>query len=306
MYYCTKRHMQGKEMKKCDYLENHLPSHGERQEEINEAKGEDRELPVFSREVPVSSKRRETEGGIEVRYSWKEPKSPSLKVKRMVFKKSEKLGDLYRIDQTDGRDRLVMGKRGKTYILRKTTADIARALYRVAEKISDAVERIIGYLESLLGNFYVISLVEREAWTFDGSIVSDEVHYIDVANMQDRHRKKLSELIVEKLSALHSKNLVIGKFSLDNILVHNDDLKFTDLRGLRASRRKSFTVEEFKNILKYLLSAGMTEKEDVVPAIAYYSSENCENCREWYSETFGEDPETEYDVVSKLEEDVLN
>ena len=293
-------------MKKCGYIGEHLPSYGERQEEIDEAKYEDRDLPVFSKEVPFSSERTESDEGILVRYSWKESKSPNIKIKKMLFRKSEKLGDLYRIDRRDCIDRLVLVKSGRTYILRKTAKDVSRALYKVAEKITLSTEKIIGYLESLLGSFYVISVVEKKAWTFDGNIVSGNINYLDPEKLDENHKKKISELIIEKLSSLHFNNLVLGGFTLHNILVYNDGLKFTDLRWVRVSRKKSFVVEEFRGIMKYLLSAGFVKRDDVVPAVAYYSAENNESCSEWYSENFGRKPKDEIVLASKIEEKILS
>jgi len=292
-------------MKTCGYKESHFPSKGERQEEINGAKREDANLPFFSREVPVSSKRRDTIEGVAVDYSWKQSKNPNIKVKSMLFEKNEKeLGDLYRIDRKDGIDRLSIERRGKTYILRKTAEYIAKALYRVADRIKDSSERIVGYLKSLFGSVYVISVIESEAWSFDGRLTSENIKYLDMADINQNQKKKLSDLVVEKLSSLHSKNLVLGNFTLDSVLLLNNGMKFTDLRGLRASRKKSFTVEEFKRILRYLLSAGIAEQEDVISAVAYYISENSENCQEWYSENTGKEAD-EVTVASKIEEDIL-
>lgn len=293
-------------MKKCDYTEKHLPSYGERQEEINEAKSEERDLPVFSREVPLSSERRETRDGTVVTYSWDKSRSDSIKISSMVFSSDEKLGDLYRIDKKDGLDRTVLHKNSRVYILRKTSEAVAKALLRIADRISGSMEKIVGYLKTLMGNFYVLSVVESKAWTFDNSLVCDEIKYLDFEKLECCHRKKIGELIVEKISALHSKNLVLGKFSLDNILVYNNNLKLTDLRNVRASRKKSFMIDEFQNVLKYLISASMVGSEDIPQVVAYYSSENEENCCEWYSETFGGDPEDEVELVSALESHVGN
>jgi len=292
-------------MKKFSYAENYPSSSDERQEEINEAKSEDMSLPVFSKEVPVSSERRIAEDGVSVEYSWDEPKSRCIKVKSMLFSKSEKLGDLYRINKQDGIDRTIIRKNDRTYILRKTAEDIAKALYRFSDKIKDSVETIVGYLKTLFGSCYVISVIESDAWAFDHSLVSEDVKCMDIADMECCHRKKISELIIEKLSALHSKNLVLGSFSLDNILIYNNDLRFTDLRKLRASRKKPFITGEFMTVMRYLLSAGMMDKEDVLQAVAYYSSENNEGCCEWYRDAYDKEPEDEVELVSAIEEKLL-
>lgn len=288
-------------MKQFGYTENHLPSYGERQEEIDEAKSEDGDLPVFSREVPVSSERHITNEGVSVEYSWKEPESRCIKVKNMLFRESEKLGDLYRIGRKDGIDRVVIRKNERTYLLRKTSSDIAKALYRIAGKIGNSVEKIVGYLKTLFGSNYVISVVESDAWTFDHSLCCDNVKCVDIEDMELPQKKKISDLIVEKLSSLHSRNLILGNFSLDNLLIHNNGLKFTDLRKLRASRKKTFITGEFMTVMRYLLSAGMMEKEDIPHSVAYYSTENDEGCREWYVDTYGKKPKDEVEIISAIE-----
>ncbi|NYZ77145.1 hypothetical protein H0O02_02400 [Candidatus Micrarchaeota archaeon] len=289
-------------MKAFKYTEEHLPSSYERQEEIDDAKQDDDSLPFFSREVPISSKRHEAAGAIEVEYSWNESKTPSIKVERMLFNRNELLGDLYRIDKRDGTDRLALEKGGRLYLFRKTSAEVAKALYNASGKIRDSVERIVGYLKSLFGTFYVISAVDGDGWTFDNRLASDRLNHIDFARLKPGHRKRLTDLIVETLSALHSQNLVLGGFTLDNVLILNNELRFTDLRKLRASRKKSFPVEEFRMVLRYLLGIGLAEKEDITAAAVYYSSENCESCREWYADKCGKKPKDEVAIASKIEQ----
>ncbi len=292
-------------MKKCGYKDNHLPPEGERREEINEAKSEDVTLPLFSKEVPVSSSKYEANGNVVVEYSWKESRGPSIKIKKLVYKKEEDLRNLHRIHRKDGCDRLSVVLNGKTYILRKTLGTIAQALYNASGKIKASLERIVGYLQTLFGNYYVISAVEDAAWSFDREIAFGGISYMELENLEAPHRKRLLDLIVENLSKLHSKNIVLGGFTLRNVLVSDSGLTFTDLRNMRVSRKKPFLVSEFRDIIKYLSSVGVLEKEDVDCAVTYYSSENEQSCREWYCENFRKEPSDEMEIATKLEKDIL-
>jgi hypothetical protein len=293
-------------MKKCGYKDNHFPSTGEKQEEIDGAKHEDVTLPLFSKEVPVSSRRYEAGENVVVEYSWKKTKSPSIKIKKLVYRKEENLGNLHRIHRKDGCDRLSIVLNGKTYILRKTLGTIAEALYRASSKIRASLEEIVGYLQTIFGNYYVISAVEDGAWSFDREVAFGGISYMELENLKTPHKKRLLDLIVEKLSELHSENLMLGRFSLRNILISNNGLTFTDLRNMRVSRKKSLLVSEFKNVMKYLASVGIMGREDVDCAVAYYSSENEQSCREWYSENFRKEPSDGMEIATKMERDIVD
>jgi len=286
-------------MKSIRYEESNLSSNI--YEEIDSAKQEDETLPFFSKEVPLSSERKVSGNSVEVKYFWNHSETPSIKVQKIIFSKTENLGDLYRIDKMDGTDVVTLERSGKTYVLRKTSAEIAKALYNVAERIGHLAERVIGYLKTLLGNFYVISLIDEKAWTFDKRLSAECIIHLDINKLKPHNRKRLVELVVEKLSSLHLNNLILGGFTLNNVLILNDDIKFTDLRGLRAIKNSTLAVEEFREALRYLLSIGLAGPEDITAAAAYYSSENNESCREWYSTTTGKKRANDEEIASQLE-----
>ncbi len=292
------------EMKKCGYKDNHFPSVGEKQEEIDCAKHEDVTLPLFSKEVPVSSSKYEANGNVVVEYSWKESRSPSIKIKKLVYKKDENLRNLYRVPRKDGSDRLSIVMNGKTYVLRKTLGAVAEALYRASGKINASLEKIVGYIQTLFGNYYVISAIEDESWSFDRAIAFGGISYMELENLDVPHKKKLLDLIVEKISELHSRNVVLGDFTLRNLLISDEGLTFTDLRSMRVSKKKSLLVDEFRKVMRYLSTVGILEKDDVECAVAYYSSENDQSCRDWYSEKFDGEP-SEDEISEKIEKDLF-
>ena len=64
-------------------------------------------------------------------------------------------------------------------------------------------------------------------------------------------------------------------------------------------------IDEFKNIMQYLLATGVARKEDVYCSVAYYAAENEERCREWCREN--KDGEKEIsDIAEALEKDILS
>ena len=293
-------------MKKTEYAESHRGGEEERQQMIDAGKQNDYELPEFTKEVPLSSRKHEHGENVTVEYEWKKSTSPSIKVKRIDFRKNQELSDLYRVLARDGADSICFVHNNVTYIMRKTAREIAMALYNAYGKIKGAVENIVGYLRTVLDNDYVISRVKDESWTFDRRIARGNVNYVDVDTLDDKSKRRLCEMVTEKIAELHANSLIIGRFTLNNILLGVNDMRFTDLRKLRVSRRKSFVIDEFKGILQYLFAVGIASRDDIYCSIAYYAAQNEKSCNEWYHDKIGKKPADELDVVTTIEDDVYS
>lgn len=293
-------------MKKTEYAESCVADADERQQMIDAGKQEDYGLPEFTKEVPVSSKKHEHGENITVEYEWNKSTSPSIKVGRIDFRRNENLTDLYRVAARDGADSICFMHNNATYILRKTAREIALALYNAHGKIKGAVENIVGYIRTVLDNDYVISRVEGESWTFDRRIARGNVNYVDVDTLGEKSKRRLCEMITEKIAELHENNLIIGRFTLNNVLLGENDMKFTDLRKLRVSRRKSFVIDEFKGILQYLFAVGIASRDDIYCSIAHYTAQNEESCNEWYHDKTGAKATDRLDVVATIEDEVYS
>ncbi|MBU0532232.1 hypothetical protein KKB44_01935 [Candidatus Micrarchaeota archaeon] len=292
-------------MKKTEYSGAYKTEDGIR-ETLDAGKPDEHMLPDFSREVP-SSKRNEDVNGIDVEYEWKTASaSDIIKIKKIVFRKGEDLEEFYRIAARDGADSICFRHNNVTYIMRKTMKEIAQALYNAYGKVKGALENIVGYLRTVLGTNYVISKVEGEAWSFDRRIARGHINYVDVDTLEKNNKSKLSEMITEKIAELHTNNLIIGRFSLNNVLLNGKEIVFTDLRRLRVSRRKPFVIEEFKSVLQYLFAIGFASKEDIYCSIAYYAAQNEESCHEWYQEKTGNTAKDQLDIVDRMETEVYN
>jgi hypothetical protein len=158
----------------------------------------------------------------------------------------------------------------------------------------------------VLGNEYVVSRVEPDSWVFDRRIARGDIKYVDMDTLKPKNRSRLTEMIADKIAELHAGNLIIGRFTLNNIILSGEDMKFSDLRKLRVSRKKSYVIEELKNVLQYLFAIGFATREDVYGAIAHYAARNEENCIEWYQEKTGKKTADSFDIVTKIEEEVYN
>lgn len=270
---------------------------------------EDVALPIFTKELPLSKKQKESAGTITIDYSWGQTTEPSIKIKSIEFSRSEKLADIYRISMRDGVDTAIFKHNNSLYLIRKTTLAVAKALLAAYKKISAFVENVVGYFRTLLGTVYVVAKVEKGTWTFDQAIADYEigVRYISPAILTETQKVSLADIIVQKLSVLHSRNLVLGGFSLKNVLLSNNNSSLTDLRNLRLTRKSSLTVEEFKNALRYLLSVGVLLGDNVYPAIASYCAANESACIEWHKERLGEQAQKDiYEAATTIEGEVYS
>ncbi len=291
-------------MKKTEYAGSHIPDVTEKRQELEAGKYEDYELPEFVKEVPLSSKKQELSDKVTVEYEWKNISSPSIKIKRIDYRKGEHLSGLYRIAARDGADSICFQHDSVTYILRKTAREIAQALYNAYGKVHGVLENVVGYIRTVLGNDYVLSKVEDESWAFDKRISKGHVNYLDVEDLDRNGKSKLVEMVTEKVSSLHSNNLIIGRFTLNNLLFNKNDMRLTDLRRLRVSRKKSYVIDEFKSILQYLYALGIASKEDVYCSVACYATQNEKNCNEWYKGKTNSEPSDELDIIGKIEEEI--
>ena len=294
-------------MKKTEYTGSRLLSDEEKRHELDAEKLDDYELPEFSKEVPTASKITNSKEGITVQHEWKNTKSPSIKIKKFIFRKEEALADLYRVAARDGADSLCFKHNGVTYIIRKTIADVAQALYNAYKKLGSSLETIVGYFRTVLENDYVLAKVsDQDCWAFDKRIARGDLKYLDVGDLQRNERTKLGELITEKIAELHAGNLVLGRFSLNNVLLGKNGLMLSDLRKLRATRKRSYPIDEFKSILQYLFGIGVAAREDIYSSVAYYTTKNESRCKEWYFEKTGKKTDDSFDIALKLEEEVYN
>src|SRR5271157_2913509 len=132
-------------MKKTEYSFVQEPE--DRLHSIDAGKHDEAILPEFAREVPLSSKKKESGETTTVDYDWKNSKSEQVRVRRIDFRTSEELSDLYRVPARDGVDSICFRHNNSTYILRKTVREIAQALYNAYGKIKGALENIVGYVK---------------------------------------------------------------------------------------------------------------------------------------------------------------
>jgi len=264
-------------------------------------KKDESELPAFVKEIPVSFKRREEDEVITVDYNWPALQEDNIKIKKLILRKGEQLEGLYRIYLEKEVDSFTLQYKNAVYVFRKTTEDVAKAIFTATKNVKTGIENIAGYIKTVIGSFFLISKLIVNSWAFDKAISTDGIRLINKEKLTSAQKKRLFDLIVEKLVEINSVGLVLRDFTLNNVLLTNDSIVFTDLRKLRAVKKKPMLVEEFRRTLRYLISAGLGEKEHTYGAVAYYCAAHTKTCETWYNEKNGKDGDS-YSIASAIEE----
>ena len=294
-------------MKKTEYADVRISESGDRQLELDAGKMDESGLPQFAKEVPVSSKRTERGESVCVENRWKGSACGNIRTKEITFRAGEQLADIYMVNARDGVDTVSAKHGNAVYILRKTSKEIAKALFNAYSHVQAGLENVVGWLRTVLGSFYIISRVEHSTWSFDRRLARhDNLNYVDSDGLGDGQKRSLCDMIVQGIAALHSKRLVLGGFNINSVLLTNEGIQFTDLRGLRAARKLSFCVEEFKAIMEYLFAIGMVKPEDRYLAIATYHAMNEQGCSEWYRERTGKCAKEPLEITERMEDEIFN
>ncbi|MBI5223845.1 hypothetical protein HY990_05480 [Candidatus Micrarchaeota archaeon] len=289
-------------MKKVEYVQNNTEQH--MAPTTIGPKFDDATLPEFSKEVPTGSKIHPQGDQTTIEYQWKNSKSGILRVKRITFTKTEDLEGFYRAAIADGEDTIRITHKNEVYVLRKIAREVAQEVYKAYSRIKGIVQKVVGYLTTMIGNDYLITKIEGENWSFDRRLSGERINTLEIQNLDGKAKSNLVEKIVEKMAELHARSFILGKFTINNVLLSSSELFFSDLRRVRETRRRAFLVEEIKDVLQYLFTNNIARRDDVYYAIAYYVAKNQNVAEEWYAEKTKKKPKDTFEVVSKIEEAV--
>ncbi len=293
-------------MKKTEYADIQYFESSDPRVDLDLEKKDETALPNFVKEVPTSSKRSESNGSVKLDHAWKNSNSDRIRTQEIAFNIDEQLSDVYMVNARDGSDTISLMHSNCVYILRKTTKEVAKAIYSMSSKIQDGVESVVGWLKTVLGNYYLISKIDHFAWSFDSRLAKHaNLLHVDCDKLDDSQRKKLCDLVVTNLATLHSRKFVLGRFTLNSIILTNDGAKFTDLRNLRSARRLSSCVEEFNSLMQYLFAIGLMKEEDRYLAIATYNAMNEDACSEWYKEKAGKKAAEPIAITDLIEDEIF-
>ncbi|MEK6982242.1 MAG: hypothetical protein AABX38_04900 [Candidatus Micrarchaeota archaeon] len=292
-------------MKKCEFLELNLPSGVDQKPDLSQEKIDDFHLPDFSRNIPVSFKRREENGKITTDYIWASPSEENIKIKKLVLSGSSLLDGLYRINLEKEVEIFTLDHNKEAYVFRKTILTVANSLLKMQGSFGAFFETIVGYIQTIRGNVYIISRLIKGSFIFDQMLNCSPVKLLKKEMLGIIERKKLFHLICEKITILNLSGLTIPDFTLNNVALTNDDLFICDLRGLRSVKKKSMFVEQYKSLLRYLVANGLGDRADVYAATSYYCAAVPQACEEWYKEKNKNKNKTSiFDIALKIENEI--
>lgn len=291
-------------IKKSEYPEVSLSEEAEKKEPLE--KSEETALPQFVKEVPLKVRKRDNGQTITIEYEWGPFDGGNVKISEIEYIKGEQLNNLYRLPIVDGTDTFTLRHGQSIYILRKTTKTVAVALLNVCRRLKGIVETVVGWMRTVLGDVYYISKINKGSWAFDKNLTANlEIQMLSVENLARRQKQRLCELIIEQTVALHKQNLVLRNFSLSNVILNDTGLLFSDARNLRLVKRCSVLAEEFRKMLRNLVSAGLLSVEDIYHSIAVYSAAMEESCSKWYIEKKGRVGD-QFEIALEMERSVYS
>lgn len=286
-------------MSQYDY--NTSVSQGEQPPAPKFGKVEDKGLPEFAKEIPLRTIVKRHRNSVTVEYEWNVLGGEEIKIKVANFKGDENLQYVHKIRITDGEEVGSFTIANTTYIIRKTTEDVAKELMKTSGKIKASILGVIGYFKTVKGNCYTVSKVEGEAWALDGRL---GLKTLSASSMEEVEKRKLTDLILEEFFKLYRQGYALRDFNLMDVIVAKKKIVFGNAGALiKVSAAK--TVDNLAANLKVLVRSGMAKKGDVVYGIALSFGIMKKEYSEWVKEN-GVESKDEVEVLEKIENDILN
>ncbi len=264
-------------------------------------KPEEHELPPFAKEVPLRTIVKKHGSSVTVEYEWSVLGGEQIRIQFMSFRgKDESLENVHRIKVSDGADAGSFKIGGRTYIIRKTSEDVARELMKTSGKIKASILGVIGYFRTAKGNTYTISKVDGEAWSMDKRLGLKE---FSIAAMKQAEKSRFADLIMGELMKLYKQGYALRNFNPLDVIVTKKKIVLGNTSALVkfGGARK---VDNFIGDLKVMVRSGIAQKGDVVYGIALSFGAMKKEYSQWAKEN-GVEGEGDVHVLEKIEESVL-
>lgn len=267
-------------------------------------KKDDSSLPNFTKEVPLRSIVKKHGNNVMIKYEWNVLGGEEIKISIANFRKDENLQDLQHVHKIKIKDGAEIGSftiANTTYIIRRTSEQIAKELMKTSDKIKASVLGVIGYFKTLKGNFYTISKVEKNAWALDPRL---GLKTFSLSSMNEGEKKRLSDLIIEELLKLYRQGYALKNFNLLDIIVTKKKIMIGNLTAL-VKLGASKTVDSFIGNLKVMVKSGVSNKADVVYGIALSFGAMKKKYVEW-TKNNGLENADDVRVLEEIEKNVMN
>lgn len=235
-----------------------------------------------------------------IRYSWKRRNPSAMQIESMHFS-DQNLRYLHQIAARDGSDSAAFTHSGFTYIARRTTLRLARRLLSAAGKLGECVSSIVAYFRTLAGNIYVLSRLDKPAWSLDGSICGPHLQSASWEDLGPAHKSRFAELATEMMVRLHGSRHIFSNPVPSEVMLDSKKAFVADPRSIRPMRRAHEATDNFILMMRGLLTRGFSCNGTLFYCLSMYVNSMEAECRAWYRKNKGSSPRDLFQVARELE-----
>jgi hypothetical protein len=263
-------------------------------------KAEDTAIPQFAKDVPLRTIVTKHGSNVTVEHEWNVLGGESIKIKIAKFSADPNLANIHKISVRDGQEVGAFRVANTTYIIRKTSEDVAKELIKTSGKIKASILGVIGYFQTVKGNTYAVSRIESDAWAMDRRL---GLKNFSLSALDGNGRKRLADLVMEEMLKLYKKGYALRNFSLMDVIVTKKKIVLGNTTAL-VKIGASKTVDNFIGNLKVMVKSGIAQKGDVVYGIALSFSAMKKEYAQWAKEN-GVSEKDDFEVLEKVEDEIL-
>lgn len=238
-----------------------------------------------------------------IRYSWK-GESRGIRIEEMHFS-DQGLRYLHQIEAKDGSDSAAFTHSGFTYIARKATLRAARRLLAAARGMRDCVSRIVAYFRTAAGNIYILSKIDKSAWSLGGEFSAPHIQAASWGDFGPEHRSRFAELATEMMVRLHRSGHIFTNPVPSEIMLDSKRAMVADPRCVKKARGGHEAVDNFILMMRGLVRRGLHCNGTLFYCLSIYVNSMEGECAAWYSRNRNSSPSGPLEVAQELERRAL-
>ncbi len=263
-------------------------------------KKEEMELPQFAKDVPLRAIVKKHGRNMTLEYEWNIIGGEEIRISVANFRDGENLANVHKLRIEDGVDVASFRIADTTYVIRKTTEDVAKGLMKAGGKLKASILGVIGYFKTTKENIYTVSKMENDSWSLDKRL---GVKQFSLEEMKEAEKRKFFDLVMEQLLRVCKQGYALKDFSLFDVIVMKKKIVFWNAAAL-VKLSASETVDSLIGNLKVMVKSGIAKKGDVVYGIAVSFGIMKKEYFEWAKENNIKAGD-EMGILEKIEKKVL-
>lgn len=263
-------------------------------------KNEETGIPQFAKEVPLKTILKKHGSRVMIQYEWDVLGGEEIKIRLLDFKNDENLQYMHKIKIRDGDELGSFRIANSIYVIRKTSEEVAKELAKTGGAIKASVSKALGYLETMKGNFYVISRVDADSWSMDSRT---GLKLFSLQGLGREEKRNFLDLLMTEIIKLYAQGYALKGFDLGDIIVTKKEVVLGNAAAI-AKASASECVESFLANVKLLVESGIADRGDAVYAIALSLNQMRKQYEEWAGETRGAGKLDDLKLVAMAEEHI--